>query len=109
VLYISGQVGLRRDEASLPDGLEQQAKQAMINIADILSSQGLDFQHLVTMTCYLSEGQDWSTFDRIYGECLIGYELPARTTVLVKALPLDALVEITAIAQLPSSGADHHV
>jgi 2-iminobutanoate/2-iminopropanoate deaminase len=101
VMYLSGQIGLRKNDPTLPEGLEQQIKQAMRNIADILFSRGLGFQHLVAMTCYLSEGQEWSTFDQIYGECLEGHELPARTTIFVKALPLGALVEITAIAQLP--------
>ncbi|MET0180863.1 MAG: RidA family protein [Novosphingobium sp.] len=99
-MYLAGQIGLRGGNPDLADTLEEQTRQVLANIRGILADRGLDFGNLLTMTCYLSEGQEWSIFDKVYGECLGDYARPARTTVIVKGLPLGALVEITAVAHL---------
>lgn len=100
ILYLSGQIGLKGTEDGLPATLEEQVRQIFVNIRGILSAKNADFSNLLTMTCYLAENQEWAIFNRAYGECLGSFDPPARTTVTVKALPLGALAEITAVAIL---------
>jgi 2-iminobutanoate/2-iminopropanoate deaminase len=99
-MYLSGQIGLRGNDPALSETLEEQTRQVLENIRGILAARELDFSSLLTMNCYLSEGQEWAIFNQVYDECLGDFDRPARTTVIVKGLPLGALVEITAVARL---------
>ncbi len=101
LLFCSGQTGINpksnRVEAT---DVEGQTKQVMQNLKSVLSSQGLSVQQIVKCNVYLSDMANFQAMNAVYGEMLEGHT-PARTTVAVAGLPLNALVEIECIAEFP--------
>lgn len=101
-LYISGQLPIRADKASLPDmGFATQARQAIANMLAILEAAGGQPQHLCRVTAYIVGVDNWPEFNRIYGE-MLGDARPARTVVPVPELHYGFLVEVDAIARIPA-------
>jgi 2-iminobutanoate/2-iminopropanoate deaminase len=102
----SGQIGLENGSAGVAlaeGGLVPQTRQAMSNVASVLSELGLGWPDVFKTTVYLTDISAYSDFNAIYMEEL-GALRPARTLVAVTALPLGALVEIEAWALAPSEG-----
>jgi 2-iminobutanoate/2-iminopropanoate deaminase len=104
-LYTSGQVGLDPATGELvAGGFEAQARQVFLNLQAVLASAGCDFTHIVNITIYLTDLADLATLNAISGEAM-GSHLPTRSTAKATALPKGALVEIDAIAKIPSRSA----
>lgn len=98
VIVCSGQVGLVGGEKrSLADGFEAQTRQAMENVATVLSGEGVGWDDVFKTTVYVTDIGSYSEFNAIYTDVL-GSHRPARTLVEVSALPVGALVEIEAWA-----------
>ena len=96
----SGQVGLASGEsgpALVEGGLEPQTRQAMANVASVLSEVGLEWRDVFKTTVFLTDISGYSAFNAVYTE-LLGSHRPARTLVAVAALPIGAVVEIEAWA-----------
>jgi 2-iminobutanoate/2-iminopropanoate deaminase len=97
----SGQVGLVPGEPKLVEGgVEAQTRQAMANVGNVLSNEGLGWSDVFKTTVYLTDIAAYGVFNEIYVE-LLGSHRPARTLVEVSALPVGALVEIEAWALKP--------
>lgn len=99
LLFCSGQTGINPENGRVAsDTVEGQTKQVMLNLKAVLSSQGLGMQDIVKCNVYLSDMANFEKMNVIYGEMLEKHT-PARTTVAVAGLPLNALVEIECIAE----------
>jgi 2-iminobutanoate/2-iminopropanoate deaminase len=98
-LMCSGQIGIEHgpDGPVLADGLVAQTRQAMANVAELLSKRGLSWDNVVKTSVYLTDIADYAEFNEVYVEAL-GSIRPARTLVAVAGLPLGAKVEIEAWA-----------
>lgn len=81
--------------------IEDQTRQALHNLATVLSTRGLGLQHIVKTTVFLKNFADFSRMNAVYAE-VFGEHRPARTTVEVSRLPLEALVEMECVAELPA-------
>ena len=99
LLFISGQVGI--SGGSLADGVENQTAQALENVQGVLAESGLLLENVVKCTVFMTDIDNFSTINGIYADAF-GDHRPSRSAIAVKALPLGALVEIEAIAQIPS-------
>ncbi len=98
-LFISGQIGIDPSTGKLVEGLEAQTRRALLNILAILESAGLGKENLVKITIYTTDISNFGTINTLYEEFFKGVEpKPARAVVGVKELPLNALIEIEAIA-----------
>ena len=95
-IYTSGQIGLNT-EGVLAEGLEAQAKQVLNNLSAVLQEGGSDLGHVVKTTIFLANMEDFSKVNAIYAD-FFGDHKPARSTVAVKTLPLNALIEIEVVA-----------
>lgn len=101
LLYCSGQTGINPGTGSVEaDTVEGQTKQVMENLKAVLAAQGLTVHNIVKCNVYLSNMDNFEQMNTVYGEMLEGHT-PARTTVAVAGLPLNALVEIECIAEIP--------
>lgn len=58
----------------------------------------LTFADVVKVNVFLTDMADFEAMNRVYAEHFAG-PCPARTTVAVKQLPLNALIEIEMIAK----------
>jgi 2-iminobutanoate/2-iminopropanoate deaminase len=99
-IFCSGQVGLDPVSGKIVEGgVGAQARQVLDNLAAVLASAGLTFEAIVKTTIFLVDINDFAAVNAVYGERM-GTPPPARSTIAVAALPLGALVEIEAIAQV---------
>lgn len=97
-LYISGQTPLVPETMKIvgTDVLGQ-TKQCLNNIMAIAESAGFKKEDIVKCGVFLKNMNDFKEMNGVYLE-FFGDHKPARVTVEVSRLPLDALVEIDAIA-----------
>ena len=104
LLYTSGQVGQDPSTGAIvAGGIEAQTRQAFENIERVLSAAGLGFEHVVKTHVFLADINDFAAMNAIYGG-IFAAPYPARTTVQVARLALDARVEIDVVAAAASSG-----
>jgi len=96
-VFCSGQIGIDPKTGLLVDGIENQTKQAITNIANVLTTAGTDLDRVVKTTIFLANINDYKTVNELYGSYFTEHK-PARSAVQVAALPLGALVEIEIIA-----------
>jgi 2-iminobutanoate/2-iminopropanoate deaminase len=101
LLFTAGQVGLVPATGKLvgPDAASQ-ARQALDNLAAVLSAAGASMRDVVKTTIYLLTMEDFAAVNAVYGERFDGPP-PARSTVAVSSLPVGARVEIDMIVRLP--------
>ena len=74
-----------------------QTKQVLKNLEAVLEEAGSSMGGVIKTTIFLASMDDFATVNEIYAEAF-GSHKPARSTVAVKTLPKNALVEIDAIA-----------
>jgi len=96
-IFLSGSLGIDPTNGKLKETLEEQVIQALTNIKNILASEGLGIKNIVKTTVFLADMNDFQSMNKIYTE-FFGETKPARSTVEVSRLPLDAKFEIEAIA-----------
>ena len=96
VIYTSGQIGLN-PQGILVEGIETQTRQVLNNLSEILKAGGSSLQQVFKTTVFLSNMEDFALVNAIYAE-FFGEHKPARSTVAVKTLPKNALVEIECMA-----------
>lgn len=98
LLFVSGQIALHPHTGELlTQDLRLETHRVMQNLQAILAEAGLDFEHVVKATIFLSDMSFFSTVNEIYGSYFTG-QAPARETVLVAGLPKNVNVEISVIA-----------
>ncbi|NPA58709.1 MAG: RidA family protein [Aquificae bacterium] len=97
-LFVSGQIAIDPDTQEFIGGsVEKQTERIMENIKAILEEAGLNFNHVVKTTIYLTDIGDFEKVNQVYGRYFTEHK-PARATVGVSALPKGASVEIEVIA-----------
>ncbi len=100
-LFLSGQIGIDPSTGKLRETLEDQTLQCLKNIEEILRSAGLGKENLVKLTIYMTDISKFKDVNALYEEFFKEVDpKPARVTVGVKELPLNALIEIEALAYL---------
>jgi len=92
MLYLSGQMGFR-DDGTLADGMEGQARQAFENIRAALKSANLGFGDVVHCTVMLADMKQWPDFNKVYLE-YFKEPLPARSAFGANGLALGGLLEV---------------
>jgi len=97
-LYISGQVAIDPiSNTIIKSNIEDETTQIMKNIENILNEAGLMFDNVVRTKIYLTNMNDFSAVNNVYGSYFKSNP-PARTTIEVSGLPLGVNVEIDMIA-----------
>lgn len=104
-LYVSAQNGQSPD-GHIPSDFRGEFHQAMSNVQRVLRAAGMDLGNIVSMNIYVTDAQNVAAMNEIYWRS-IGHTLPARTVLVVAALPDGEKVQINCIAV--SSTASRHV
>lgn len=100
LLFVSGQIAINPATGDLvKDDIATEAHQVMRNLDAILSEAGINFQHVVKTTIFLSDMNLFAQVNEVYGS-YFATDYPARETVAVKGLPKNVNVEISVIAVL---------
>ena len=97
-VYVAGQTGVDA-QMKLPGdgGMAAQTRQAITNVAAVLTAAGAKLADVVSTTVYIKSIDDYSDFDGVYRECF-GSHKPARATVRADLVSDALLIEIQAIA-----------
>jgi|SRR5579871_2384421 len=98
-LFVSGQLPVDPKAGTITAAtIEEQTSQVLSNIEAILAAEGLSLEHVIKTEVFLKDMQDFSKMNAVYSEKFTHPIKPARTTVQVAKLPLDARIEIACIA-----------
>ncbi|HOI82868.1 MAG TPA: RidA family protein [Campylobacterales bacterium] len=97
MIYTSGQVALRADGSFNDGDIAAQTTQVFENLTAVLKEAGSGLDKVLKTTVFLSNMDNFAAMNEIYAK-FFGEHKPARSTVAVKTLPKNALVEIECIA-----------
>jgi 2-iminobutanoate/2-iminopropanoate deaminase len=98
MIFAAGQTGIDPATGDLiPGGVEEQTRQVLMNLRNVIEAAGSSFKHVVKTTVFLRDMNDFAKMNAIYAE-YFGENPPARSTIAVAGLPKNGLVEIEAIA-----------
>ena len=97
LIFTSGQIALQSDGNFLEGDVTVQTRQVLLNLSAVLEAGGSKLSNVIKTTIFLADMEDFQKVNSVYGEFFNEHK-PARSTVAVKALPRNALVEIEAIA-----------
>ena len=101
MIFAAGQTGIDPATGDLiPGGVEEQTRQVLTNLQNVVEAAGSSFKHVVKTTVFLKDMNDFARMNAIYAE-YFGENPPARSTIAVAGLPKGGLVEIEAIALIP--------
>ncbi len=97
MVFTSGQIALTPEGKFLDGSVEVQAKQVLKNLSEVLKEAGSSMDKVIKTTIFLADMGDFAAINEIYAQAF-GDHKPARSTVAVKTLPKNALIEIEAVA-----------
>ena len=99
-IFASGQIPLDPVSGNIIENdIKKQTERVMENIKGLLESENLTMANIIKTTCYLSDMSNFAAFNEVYGSYFTDNP-PAKSTVAVKSLPKDALVEVEITAAI---------
>lgn len=96
-LYLSGQIAIDSEGVLHTSDIATETRKVMENVGTLLKAAGLDYEHLVKVTIFMSDMAHYAAVNDVYGTYFKGTP-PAREAVAVKGLPRGVNVEISGIA-----------
>ena len=98
LVFTAGQLGLDPETNEfVQGGIEEQTRQALSNVKNILEAAGTSLENVLKTTVFLQDMGDFIKMNGVYQE-FFKESFPARSAVEVAALPKGGLVEIEAVA-----------
>src|ERR1051326_4323200 len=87
-IYVSGQFRINPVSGEVIAGdVQKETRQVLTNIKNILEGCGSSLADVVRCGVYLTDANDFKPMNEVYAE-FFGEARPARTTIIVAALPL---------------------
>jgi 2-iminobutanoate/2-iminopropanoate deaminase len=100
--FVSGQIAIDPTTGKLiGETIEEQTRQLLKNIEAILAADGLTLENVIKTEVYLKDLKDFPVMNEIYAEKFAYAIKPARATIQVSKLPMDAMIEISCVAFNP--------
>jgi len=97
-VFTAGQVALDPATMNLvPGDVKAQTERVFLNLQAILEAAGSSLPKVVKTSVFLATMDDFAAMNEVYARHF-GAHRPARSTVAVKTLPKNALVEIDCVA-----------
>lgn len=98
MLFLSGMLPIDSTTGDfVAGGVKEQTAQIFINIKAVLSAAEMNIGHVVKTTVFLNDMSLFEGMNQVYGSQFKD-SFPARSTLAVKTIPKNALVEIEVIA-----------
>ncbi|MCG0025301.1 RidA family protein [Vibrio parahaemolyticus] len=98
LIFTSGQLPVDKATGKVVEGgISAQSHQSLTNLKHVLEAGGGSVDTVLKTTCYLSNINDFTEFNKVYTE-FFQQDCPARSCFAVKDLPLGVLIEVEAIA-----------
>ena len=100
LLFCSGVIPLDPETKKIVEGgIAEQTRRVLDSLSLLLEDCGTGLEGVVKATVFLQNMEHFAQFNAIYAEYFPS-DPPARSTIQVARLPLDALIEVEAIAVL---------
>lgn len=97
MVFTSGVIPIIPETGELVSGgIEEQANQAIGNLAALLAEAGVDMENVIKTTVFIKDMNDFTKVNEVYAKYFTT-QFPARSCVEVARLPKDVLIEIEAI------------
>ena len=97
-LFTAGQTALDPATMQLVEGdVRAQTERVFANLRAVLDAAGTSFDRVVKASVFLASMDDFAAMNEVYAKTF-GDHRPARSTVAVKTLPKNGLVEIDLVA-----------
>ena len=97
MIYTSGQIAMDEKGVIVADDIVNQTHQVLKNLFYVLEKANAHFNDVIKTTIYLANMDDFLKMNEVYAH-YFGTHKPVRSTVAVKTLPRDVLIEIDCIA-----------
>jgi 2-iminobutanoate/2-iminopropanoate deaminase len=98
-VFCSGMAGIDPATGTIPEGIEAQTEQALVNLAAVLAAAGTSMDDVVKTTIFYADVEDFSRLNEVYARH-VPDPPPARSAPAHVRLPRGLLVSIEAIAVL---------
>jgi 2-iminobutanoate/2-iminopropanoate deaminase len=99
-VFTAGQLGINPETGSIVNGgIAAETRQALNNLRAVLEAGGSSLNNVIKTTVFLRDMDDFKTMNTVYAD-FFTENFPARSAVQVARLPLDAQVEIEAVATI---------
>lgn len=100
LVFCSGTAGIDPATGTIPEGIEAQTEQALVNLAAVLAAAGASMADVVKTTIFYADVEDFGRLNEVYAQHMPDPP-PARSAPANVRLPRGLLVSIEAIAALP--------
>lgn len=98
-LYTSGQIAVNPISGALViENIQSETKQVMENMKQVLLAAEMTFENVIKSSIFISDMNNFSEINTVYGAYFNDETAPARETVEVANLPKFVNVEISMIA-----------
>ena len=98
-LYTSGQIAINPATGDLVlETIAKETTQVMENLKAVLTQVGMTFENVIKSSIFISDMNNFSAINEVYGSYFNEATAPARETVEVANLPKFVNVEISVIA-----------
>jgi 2-iminobutanoate/2-iminopropanoate deaminase len=98
-LYTSGQIAINPESGALVlENIQSETRQVMENMKQVLLAADMTFENVIKASIFISDMNNFSEINAVYGEYFNNETAPARETVEVANLPKFVNVEISMIA-----------
>src|SRR3954463_12841496 len=101
LIFCSGMAGIDPATGTIPEGIEAQTEQALVNLAPVLGEAGASMDDIVKTTIFYDDVEDFGRLNEVYARHMPDPP-PARSAPAHVRLPRGLLVSIDAIAVVPS-------
>ncbi len=98
LIFASGQIPIEPETGKILKGdIKGQTKLILENLNNVLAASGSSLDNVLRTTIFLTDLEDYPAVNETYAQYFNDLP-PARSTVQVAKLPMDAQIEIDAIA-----------
>ena len=98
-VFTSGQIPLNPKTGVLATEIKEATKQSLDNVKAILEAGGTSMDNVIKTVVFVKNMDDFAAVNEVYAT-YFNENPPARSCVAVAKLPMDAVIEIEAIATL---------
>ena len=97
MIFTSGMIPVIPATGEIVEGIENQARQALTNVKNLLEASGSSMDKVIKTTVFIKDMNDFAKVNEVYATFFTG-AFPARSCVEVARLPKDVLIEMEAVA-----------
>jgi len=97
LFYTSGQIALKVNGEMIHNDIKEQTRQIFANIKALLEDNTLNMEDIIKVNIFLVDMNDFGIVNVLMAEAF-GNHKPVRSTIEVKGLPKNAMIEMDIIA-----------